>query len=124
MKEFITNFTDNWYIYAAFACAIIYFVQRIVEFIGYPTEKKKGIVMAEMLNWVRSAEAELGASTGKYKLSLVYEKFVNQFPNMAKWVTIDKFDEWVNEALKVMENSFTNETTKNNALQIKNTETN
>lgn len=119
LKNFITNFTENWYIYAAFLCAVIYFIQRIVEFIGYPTAKKEEQVKSLLLNWIREAEAALGSQTGKYKLSLVYEKFTNQFPNMAKWITIEKFDEWVKEALEVMENSFTNETTKNNALQIK-----
>lgn len=116
MKDFMNNIIENWHLYVAFICVIILMVQKIIEFIDYPTEKKTAVIKASLLEWVREAEAELGCGTGKFKLSMVYDKFVAKYPVMAKWISLDKFNEWVEIALQEMQKSFINESVKNNAL--------
>lgn len=116
MKNFMQFVVNNWALIVAFICVIIVAVQRITEFVALPTSKKMNEVKAILLEWVRSAESELGNKTGAFKLAQVYQKFCKAYPYLKKWFPIEKFDFLVKEALNAMEKSFNNETTKINAL--------
>ena len=55
-----------------------------------------------LLGAVTLAEAEFGSGTGKIKLSVVYDSFIEKFPWIAKVLTFEKFSEYVDEALVEM----------------------
>ena len=108
---------DSWPLILASIGIIIISIQRIIEFISLPTERQLEEVQSRLLEWVRNAEAELGSGTGKFKLSLVYNRFCQEYPKLKKWFTIEKFDKLVGEALEAMKDEFTrSETAKKNAL--------
>lgn len=108
---------DNWTMIVAFICVIVLAVQRIVEFISLPTEKKMAEIRARLLGWVREAEADLGAGTGSFKLSQVYDLFCRQYPDLKKWFSLEKFDLLVKEALAEMEELLKDDNARVNALQ-------
>lgn len=115
--EYIKYIIDNWEIFLALICIVIVSIQKIWEFIGYPTEKKKEEIKNRLLEWVRSAEASLGSETGKFKLSQVYDLFCEKYPYVKKWFTLEEFDALVGSALEEMNKSFENPVVKENALQ-------
>lgn len=55
-----------------------------------------------LLGAVTLAEAEFGSGTGKIKLSVVYDSFIEKFPWIAKVLTFEKFSGYVDEALVEM----------------------
>ena len=102
MLEHLNFFIDNWYIIATFICALILCITKIIEFIGYPTGKKKEEIKNRLLNYVTQAELELGSGTGKLKLAQVYDYFCEAFPYVKKWFTFEQFGALVDEILPTM----------------------
>lgn len=100
--EYIRLFIDNWYLIVTFICAIILAIIKIVEFIGYPTAKKKQEIKDRILSYVTRAELELGSKTGELKLSQVYDEFCLNFPYVKKWISYEKFSDMVIEVLPTM----------------------
>jgi len=117
MKNIMEYFVANWALILTFIFVVIYLGQKIVEFVSWPTEKKKRELKARLLEWTRKAEADLGSKTGAFKLSQVYNQFCGAYPYLKKWFPLEKFDELVKWALEEMEKSFANEVTKENALK-------
>lgn len=102
MLEYMDFFIENWYVLVTFICAIILAISKIVEFIGYPTEKKIREIKDRLLIYVTEAELALGGSTGALKLSQVYDEFCKQFPYVKKWISIEDLEEMVDEVLPTM----------------------
>lgn len=98
----LTFFSDNWYVITVAIFALILCIIKIVEFIGYPTKKKKEEIKNRLLYYVTAAELELGSGTGRLKLAQVYDYFCKVFPHTKKWFTIDKFSDLVDEVLPAM----------------------
>lgn len=102
MLEKMQFFSENWYVIVTFICAIILAVSKIIEFIGYPTAKKRKEILSRLLIYVTEAEMELGSKTGKLKLAQVYDYFCDAYPYTKKWFTYEQFDELVGEVLPEM----------------------
>lgn len=102
MLENMKFFIDNWYVIATFICALILCIYKIIEFIGYPTEKKKNEIKDRLLFYVTEAELQLGSGTGRLKLAQVYDYFCDVFPYTKKWYTLEEFEDLVDEVLPTM----------------------
>lgn len=102
MVEKMNFFIDNWYVIVTFICTIILAVSMIIQFIGYPTEKKKQEIKERLLAYVTEAELELGDKTGALKLAKVYDQFCEAFPQTKKWISFEKFSSIVDEVLPKM----------------------
>lgn len=102
MLEKMQFFTENWYIIVTFICAMILAISKIIEFIGYPTAKKKQEIKDRLLIYVTEAEIMLGSKTGEIKLSQVYDEFCASFPYIKKWLTLDEFKCMVDDVLPTM----------------------
>lgn len=102
MKEALVFFLENWYLILLGICAFTLMVMKIIEFIGYPTSKKKELIKSVLLYYVTEAELELGGGTGAIKLSKVYDYFVQAFPHVVKWISYEEFDLLVQEVLPTM----------------------
>ena len=102
MLEFMKFFSENWYVIFTFICAIILLVMKIIEFIGFPTEKKIAEVKHRLLSYVTKAETELGSRTGELKLATTYDYFCKEFPYLTKWIPYEDFKELVDEILPEM----------------------
>lgn len=110
---------ENWEVLLALICVVTVAAQKIWEFIGLPTEKKRAEIQSRLLEWVRRAEASLGGETGKFKLAQVYDLFCRQYPYVKKWFSLEQFDRMVQQALSEMETSFADGAVKENALHLK-----
>lgn len=86
-------------VWAVVLAAVVY---SVIKFVRMPSEEQIRIIKECLLNWVVKAEAELGAGTGKVKLSEVYGQFVKAFPVLKTAVSFDTFSGWVDEALDQM----------------------
>lgn len=102
MKNIIAFIIENWAGIVATICVIVVGVRFVVEFVKLSREEQVKRIKECLLAWVIAAEKDLGSGTGKVKLSTVYGKFVLAFPIIKNFVTIEKFDELVNEALTTM----------------------
>lgn len=102
------QFLDNWYLIVGSAAVLIVAILRVVEFFKRPSSEQ----IADLKQWILflCAEAErlLGSGTGKLKLRYVYDKFLERFPYLAKFISFETFSGYVDEALeelkKLMEN--------------------
>lgn len=93
---------DNWYLFVALGCILTLVVACVIKFLRLPSADKIENIK-EWLKWaVVQAEKELGSGTGQLKLRLVYDWFVNTFPDIAKFITFETFSGWVDEALEWM----------------------
>lgn len=95
---------ENWQVVVALACVLCMVLWAVISFAKLPnSEKIKNV--KEWLKWaVVEAEKQLGSSTGQLKLRVVYDMFVERFPEIAKFVTFETFSKWVDEALEWMKN--------------------
>lgn len=102
MKNLITWLLENWSILVALSVVIALAIMAFIKFITLPNSEQIKKIKKCILAWVVAAEKELGAKTGKVKLSVVYGYFVTAFPVIKNFISFDKFSEWVDEALAEM----------------------
>lgn len=69
------------------------------DFLSLPNAQKLKNIQEWMLYAVTEAEKTLGSGTGQIKLRMVYDMFINQFPEVAKWITFDTVAKMVDIAL-------------------------
>jgi hypothetical protein len=79
-------------IIVAVAGSICYYYGRIT----------KQNVMEWLLYAVTEAERLLGSGTGKFKLRMVYNWFISNYPILSRWVSFETFSVWVDMALEQM----------------------
>ena len=96
MKNAVIWLSENWSILVALL------VIAFVKFITLPNSEQTKKIKKCILAWVVAAEKELGAKTGRVKLSVVYGYFVTAFPFIKNFISFDRFSEWVDEALDEM----------------------
>ncbi len=89
-------------IFAASMALLTLVGTMVYRFIKTPNAKQIEAVKEWLLYWVLQAEASLGGGTGKIKLSMVYDAFVQRFPWMAKMVSFETFSLMVDDVLEKM----------------------
>ncbi|MDO4562231.1 MAG: hypothetical protein Q4C12_00195 [Clostridia bacterium] len=99
----IVNFISAYWIEIV-SCILIVIgtITGIVKFLSQPKAKQIEQIKAWLLGAVTLAEAEFGSGTGKIKLSVVYDAFVEKFPWIAKFLSFTIFGKYVDEALVEM----------------------
>lgn len=94
--------TEYWWLIVVIVAAVAVGGTAIYSFIKLPSSKQIEAVKEWLLYWVLQAEASLGGGTGKIKLSMVYDAFVQRFPWLAKMVSFETFSLMVDEVLEKM----------------------
>ena len=94
--------TEYWWLIVVIIAAVAVGGTAIYSFIKLPSSKQIEAVKEWLLYWVLQAEASLGGGTGKIKLSMVYDAFVQRFPWLAKMVSFETFSLMVDEVLEKM----------------------
>lgn len=97
MVEFLQNY---WFIVL---CAIVGISYIVYVFVSEPKKIKEWLVYACL-----QAENELGAGAGELKLRKVYDLFVSKFPVFSKFVSFERFKNWIKIALDNCENYINN----------------
>lgn len=94
--------TEYWWLIVVIIAAVAVGGTAVYSFIKLPSSKQIEAVKEWLLYWVLQAEASLGGGTGKIKLSMVYDAFVQRFPWLAKMVSFETFSLMVDEVLEKM----------------------
>ena len=93
--DIINWIVDNW-------CVLVGLIALVIA-VGiylYQTDKKR--VLEWLLVAVTMAEKELGSGTGKIKLRMVYDSFIDKFRVFSKIISFDTFSRLVDKALEQM----------------------
>lgn len=101
----IINFLITYWAEIIWLIAVVVItLVAIKELIPLSKEEKYEQIKTWLLGAVTLAEKEYGSGTGKLKLSVVYDKFVERFPWVAKILPFSVFSEYVDSALVEMRN--------------------
>ncbi len=105
---------ENWFLIIIAVSVVSVAGIAIYRFLGLPTKTQLEKIKEWLLYAVTKAESELGSGTGTLKLRAVYDMFLATFPDVAKWISFEKFSNLVDCALKQMrENIEKNQNIKN-----------
>lgn len=97
------NFVCNyWSLIILAIVVVVIIVEAIIKFSKMPSDKQEAKIKECLLSWVVAAEKDLGSGTGKIKLSTVYSLFCTTFPIIKNFVSLEKFNDYVDEALEEM----------------------
>lgn len=91
---------EDWYMLFALAAVMLVIIAAIFNWLRLPRDSK----IADIKEWLKfavtEAEKKLKGGTGQLKLRMVYDMFVVKFPEVQRFITFEKFSEWVDDALK------------------------
>ena len=93
---------NNWPIIIASIAIVVVAISTVINFAQKPSEDQIKAIKEWLIWAVTEAEKALGNGTGKLKLRYVYDKFLNSFPTIAKFIKFDDFSNYVDEALTTM----------------------
>ena len=90
---------ENW---VYFFCLIVLMTLAVYTILGFlkltPKQQMKKLQVA-LLYMVTEAEREMGSETGRVKRSMVWEWLVKRFPVITLFLTEEKYDELLEQAL-------------------------
>ena len=93
---------NNWPLVIAAGAVIAAAAYAIYRFFNRPTKGQ----IKDLKEWLKYAvtlaEKELGSGTGQLKLRMVYDMFVQKWGWMARFISFEKFNEYIDEALEWM----------------------
>ena len=95
MTRIINYLGDNWFFIVLIIDIIISFITFVVGFFKSSVDNKKEKIMAWLVFACEKAENELSSGSGKEKLNMVYNMFIEKFPFISKLVSFEKFSNWV-----------------------------
>lgn len=93
---------NNWYLIVAAIAIIVVIGIAIYNFILLPKGEKLKRIKQWLLWAVTQAEKMFGSQTGQLKLRYVYDLFITRFPFISKFVTFERFSQFVDQALEKM----------------------
>lgn len=102
MNVVISFIAENWVEIIGVATIITVAALSCKNFSSLSKTEQTKQIKGWLLSAVTLAEAEFGSGTGKIKLSVVYDAFIEKFPWIARTLTFDKFSEYVDESLVEM----------------------
>lgn len=100
------------------ALGVILILGALYAVVSYFLSESKDNRKKQIKIWLRyaviMAEQKFKSKTGKVKLSYVYNLFLEKFPRIAKYISVEEFEEYVNAALQEMNDLLsTNSSIKN-----------
>ena len=101
--------SQNWYVIVSAVACIAVIVAGVIKFVKEPRETQIKNLKEWLKYAVTEAEKALGSGTGQLKLRYVYDMATSKFAFL-KFITFDKFSEWVDEALEWLENQLESNT--------------
>ena len=92
--------SEYWPILIAALCVIGWGTSAIWSFTTLPTSQQLTKVEEWAVYAVTLAEKELGSGTGKLKLRMCFDMFLERFPWLAKVISFEQFTQIIEYALK------------------------
>lgn len=97
--EILKMILENWLIFVIVLIIVLLTVYAVLRFLKLTPKQQLGKVKAALLYMVTEAEKELKSNTGRVKRSMVWEWIVERFPIVSLFITEEKYDELLEEAL-------------------------
>ena len=101
--EILQKIIENWLIFVIVFILVLLTVYAVMRFL------KLTKVKTALLYMITEAERELKSKTGRVKRSMVWEWLVERFPIITLFITEEKYDELLDQALaefkKMLENN-------------------
>lgn len=98
--EILQNLIENWVIFVIALVLILLTVYAVFRFFKLTPKQQLSKVRAALLYMVTEAEKELKSKTGRVKRSMVWEWLVERFPFISLFITEEKYDELLDQALE------------------------
>lgn len=107
--EILQKLIENWVIFVIALVMVLFTVYVVLRFLKLTPQQQLEKVKTALLYMVTEAERELKSKTGRVKRSMVWEWLVERFPIITLFITEEKYDELLDQALeefrKMLENN-------------------
>lgn len=90
---------ENWLIFVIAFILVLLAVYAVLRFLKLTPQQQLGKVKTALLYMVTEAEKELKSKTGRVKRSMVWDWLVERFPIISLFITEEKYDELLDQAL-------------------------
>ena len=97
--EILKMIIENWLIFVIAFILVLLAVYAVLRFLKLTPQQQLGKVKTALLYMVTEAEKELKSKTGRVKRSMVWEWLVERFPIISLFITEEKYDELLDQAL-------------------------
>lgn len=97
--EILKMIIENWLIFVIALILVLFAVYAVLRFLKLTPRQQLGKVKTALLYMVTEAEKELKSKTGRVKRSMVWEWLVERFPIISLFITEEKYDELLDQAL-------------------------
>lgn len=97
--EILKMIIENWLIFVIILILVLFAVYAVLRFLKLTPQQQLGKVKTALLYMVTEAEKELKSKTGRVKRSMVWEWIVERFPIISLFITEEKYDELLDQAL-------------------------
>lgn len=97
--EILKMIIENWLIFVIAFILVLLAVYAVLRFLKLTPQQQLGKVKTALLYMVTEAEKELKSKTGRVKRSMVWDWPVERFPIISLFITEEKYDELLDQAL-------------------------
>lgn len=97
--EILKMIIENWLIFVIAFILVLLAVYAVLRFLKLTPQQQLGKVKTALLYMVTEAEKELKSKTGRVKRSMVWDWLVERFPIISLFITEEKYDELLDQAL-------------------------
>lgn len=97
--EILKMIIENWLIFVIAFILVLFAVYAVLRFLKLTPQQQLGKVKTALLYMVTEAEKELKSKTGRVKRSMVWDWLVERFPIISLFITEEKYDELLDQAL-------------------------
>lgn len=98
--EILKTLIENWLIFVIALILVLITVYAVLRFLKLTPKQQLDKVKTALLYMVTEAEKELKSKTGRVKRSMVWEWLVERFPIITLFITEEKYDELLDQALE------------------------
>lgn len=98
--EILQNLIENWVFFIIALVLVLLTVYAVLRFLKLTPKQQLDKVKAALLYMVTEAEKELKSKTGRVKRSMVWEWLIERFPIISLFITEEKYDELLDQALE------------------------
>lgn len=98
--EILKMIIENWLIFVIALILVLFAVYAVLRFLKLTPQQQLGKVKTALLYMVTEAEKELKSKTGRVKRSMVWDWLVERFPIISLFITEEKYDELLDQALE------------------------
>lgn len=98
--EILKMILENWLIFVIVVVLLGLTVYAVLRFLKLTPQQQLDKIRIALLYMVTEAEKELKRKTGRVKRAMVWDWLVERFPIITLFITEEKYDELLDEALE------------------------